>query len=382
MSGAGPATSVPFDARPLIEPARAADIRAFTTRLRAEGRLGSPFSGTQGVQLVLLIVVGGVFALVFLSIFGTIAGAMVTSGSVGWLFVLPVLLVFAAIGAIVWLVVRSFSGGRERWYRLARFAEANAMSYVPALASPGLPGMIFSQGHSRSARDLVRGEQPRFVEFANYRYVTGSGKNQSTHKWGYVAIKLDVPLPHILLDAVGNNGLFGSNLPTSFDRDQRLSLEGDFDKYFSLFCPRGYERDALYLFTPDIMARFIDNAAELDVEIVDDWLFLYAKRDLSTLDPATWAWLFATVGALLEKFAQWSRWRDDRLAADASAHAAGAVGAGFVAGGVADPFAAAPDLRPPPGVAPEGRRLKRRVSVLGIIAVVVFVAVWVVTIFF
>ena len=136
------------------------------------------------------------------------------------------------------------------------------------------------------------------------------------------------------------------------------------------------------MFTPDIMARFIDNAAELDVEIVDDWLFLYAKRDLSTLDPATWAWLFATVGALLEKFAQWSRWRDERLAADASVRATGAVAVGGVAGGIADPFTAAPDLRPPPGVAPEGRRLKRRVSVLSIIAVVVFVAIWVVTIFF
>ena len=383
MSRPGTAASVPFDARPLIEPVRTADIRAFTNRLRAEGRLASPFSGTRGVQLVLLLVVGGVFALMFLSVFGTIAGAMVTSGSVGWLFVLPVLLVLAAIGGIVWLGIHLYGRGRERWYRLARFADANAMSYVPTLASPALPGMIFSQGHSRSARDLVRGEQPRFVEFANYRYVTGSGKNQSTHKWGYVAIKLDVPLPHILLDAVGNNGLFGSNLPTSFGRDQRLSLEGDFDKYFALFCPRGYERDALYLFTPDIMARFIDNAAELDVEIVDDWLFLYAKRDLSTLDPATWAWLFATVGALLEKFAQWSRWRDDRLAADASARASSlAPGSTGAAGGVADPFASAPDLRPPPGVAPEGRRLKRRVSVLGIIAVVVFVVIWVVTIFF
>lgn len=40
--------------------------------------------------------------------------------------------------------------------------------------------------------------------------------------------------------------------------------------------------DALYLFTPDIMARFIDNAAQLDVEIVDDWLFLYLQRPVST----------------------------------------------------------------------------------------------------
>ena len=378
MSGGGPAASVPFDARPLTEAVRPADVRAFTQRMRAEGRLESPWAGAQAVQLVVFIVAGAIFALVFLSVFGTILTMLAASGSLG-LSLLVVLVLLAIAGGGVWLGIRAFAGSRERWYRFVRFAEANAMTYVPSLTNPALPGMIFNLGRSRTARNLVRGDRPRFVEFANYRYVTGSGKNQTTHRWGYVAIKLDVPLPHILLDAVGNNGLFGSNLPASFDRDQRLSLEGDFDKHFSLFCPRGYERDALYLFTPDIMARFIDNAAELDVEIIDDWLFLYAKRDLSTLDPATWAWLFATVGALLEKFAQWARWRDDRLVTDASARAAAAPTGS--AGAVAGPFAAAPDLRPPPGVAPEGRRLKRGVSVFGVIAVVVFVVIWAVSFF-
>ena len=61
------------------------------------------------------------------------------------------------------------------------------------------------------------------------------------------------------------------------------------------------------------MARFIDNAAELDVEIVDDWMFLYTQRRVSTLDPATWAWLFGAVGALITKLDQWERWRDERL---------------------------------------------------------------------
>src|SRR5690606_8719337 len=175
-----------------------------------------------------------------------------------------------------------------------------------------LPGMIFSIGNSRKASELIRGHSPRFVEFGNYQYTVKHGKNSTTYKWGYVAVKLDVPLPNIVLDALGNNG-FGTNLPASFRKDQRLSLEGDFDKYFTLYCPEGYESDALYLFTPDIMARFIDNAAQLDVEIVDDWLFLYTKREASTLDAATWAWLFNVVGALITKFDQWARWRDDRL---------------------------------------------------------------------
>src|SRR5690625_697679 len=114
------------------------------------------------------------------------------------------------------------------------------MSYVPRQPDTNLPGMIFGRGNSRASSDLVRGTYPRFVEFSNYRYDTGSGKSRTTHRWGYVAIRLDVPLPHIVLDALGNNGLFGSNLPNRFDADQRLSLEGNFDDYFALFCPEGY----------------------------------------------------------------------------------------------------------------------------------------------
>ena len=78
--------------------------------------------------------------------------------------------------------------------------------------------MIFGIGSSRQATDLVRGDRPRFVEFGNYAYTTGSGKNRTTHHWGYVAVKLDVPLPHIVLDATSNNALFGSNLPATFDK--------------------------------------------------------------------------------------------------------------------------------------------------------------------
>ena len=232
----------------------------------------------------------------------------------------------------------------------------------------------------------MRGDRPRFVEFGNYRYTTGSGKNRTTHQWGYVAVKLDVPLPNIVLDATGNNSLFGSNLPG----DLRHATSGSRSRATSTStsrctAPRGTRRDALYLFTPDIMARFIDNAAALDVEIVDDWLFLYGKRDFSTLDPATWAWLFSVVGALLDKFAQWARWRDERwlrrqgcralAALRLIAAASGRAGASVPAPAL--PFAApAAALRPPPGRRPPGRRLTRRIPWGGIIVIVVFIALW------
>ena len=287
---------------------------------------------------------------------------------------LGLMLLAGVVIGIVMLVRRSTR------FRLARFAGANAMSYIERIDDPPLPGMIFSSGSSRMSTDVLRGAEPRFVEFGNYQYTTSNGKQSTTHRWGYVAVKLDVPLPNIVLDALGNNTL-GSTLAAAFRGDQRLSLEGDFDRYFSLYCPTGYEVDALYLFTPDVMARFIDHAAQLDVEIVDDWLFLYARRNLSTLDPATWAWLFGAVGALLTKLDQWARWRDDRLRLAAS-HP-GLAQASAPAPGAAPPAApalpfAAPTgmLTPPPiGVAPPGQRLRRRSPwlIVGIILGVTFV---------
>ena len=404
-----PAASVPFDARPLVDPVDRSAVREHTRRLRASGAVPSPFgSAATVVSVVVAVVFFVVFGSVFFTVIGSIIGSLASIGTgdatapflfVAFGSVLPIIVIGGALAALAIFLMRNTAGRNERWYRLDRFAAANGMSYLPALSAPALPGMIFDVGGSRSASDLVRGQQPRFVEFGNYQYSTGSGKNRSTHRWGYVAIKLDVPLPHIVLDATSNNGLFGSNLPAAFDKDQKLRLEGDFDRHFSLYCPEGYEQDALYLFTPDIMARFIDHAAALDVEIVDDWLFLYGKREFSGLDPATWAWLFSVVAALLDKFAQWARWRDEKLRANAATAAIGTTavtdtiladtggaepGAPAVTASAASapsaalPFAAPPQsLRPPPGVALTGRRLKRGVPWGAIVVFGLFVLVWI-----
>ena len=349
----------PFDPGPLTEPVDRAQVRAFTADLRRRGALR-----TRWVSGLVLTVIGAAIVLfafpALIALVSTITSGRNTINPVSIFFVLFLVVVIALV---VVLIVRAFRGKAERRFRLDRFARANGLEWRGDVDDPRLPGMIFDQGHSREASDVVSGYRPRFIEVANYAYKTGSGKSETTHKWAYVAIRLDTPLPHIVLDAVGNNGLFGgSNLPITFTRGQRLGLEGDFDTHFALYCPEGYERDALYLFTPDVMARFVDNAAALDVEIVDDWLFLYARRDLSTLDPRTWEWLFATVAAIEEKMAQWARWRDERLSS---------------------PVAASPSpvLAPPPvGVAPTGRRLKRSVSWVTVVVGVVVVGYWIVSI--
>src|SRR5690606_19662771 len=128
----------------------------------------------------------------------------------------------------------------------------------------------------------------------------------------------------------------GSNLPVTFDRTQVLSLEGDFDRYFRLYCPREYERDALYVFTPDLMALLIDNAAPFDVEIVDDWMFVYSSKPFPAAQPAVYQRLLNIVETVGSKtLSQTDRYRDERAAVPFEANV----------------------------VAPQGTRLKRSVSV-------------------
>ncbi|WP_225310243.1 hypothetical protein [Microbacterium testaceum] len=350
------------DTTALTQPIDRAKVRGFDKALREKGMLRS-----RALTIIVFSVIGLAALVIIVPTFVSIVAMGITRSSSSGVALLPVVVIAIVIGLMVWALIRGVGGAAARRYRLSLFASANGMTWHPGFSNPRRPGMIFDLGRDQELHDVMRREHPRSLEVANYTYETGSGKSKQTHRWGYVALRLDTPLPHIVLDAVGNNGLFGgSNLPITFGRDQRLSLEGDFDKHFALYCPEGYERDALYLFTPDVMARFIDNAAALDVEIVDDWLFLYAKRDLVTLDPATWRWLFATIDAIDEKLAQWARWRDDRLA-------------GSSAAAVPTP-GTAPLLTPPPaGVAAQGRRLKRGFPVWTFVVFAAVAGWWILT---
>ena len=204
-------------------------------------------------------------------------------------------------------------GTPKRHYRLARFATANGLSYEPGPVS----GKHVKPWTSRGVLTLTRVMRPasqRSIEFANYELRAGATGSGNAQFGGFCAVRLSTRLPHLFLRAQ-SGPLDQFTLAALPDRVQRLPLEGDFDDHFTLYCPEEYERDALYLFTPDVMARLIDRVHGFDVEIIDDWLFLVSSRDVVTLDPHAWQGLYDAVGALSDKIGRWERWRDDRLPA-------------------------------------------------------------------
>lgn len=330
------ATALNADA--LTAPVRPHLVREHANRLKKShpSTAGDTFAWVliSGITLVAVVLLG-------------VALRDITRAPAGVPIAITVVALLVAGGIGLWWRLRSaLRAGRERRYRLQGFAAANSMTYQDQVADPDLAGMIFSLGGDRLATDVLRTTAP-IVEFGHHQYLVKSGKHAVTQHWGYVAITLDSALPHIVLDAVGNNSVLGSSLPVSFTAAQRLSLEGDFDRYFELYCPAGYERDALYLFSPDVMARFVDHGALFDIEIVDNTLFLYTRAAVVTLSPSMWVWLLDTVAALNTKIARWERWRDENTPEPAQPQP--------LVAGEAPPRAAMQR-----GVAPEGRRLRTR----------------------
>lgn len=223
---------------------------------------------------------------------------------------------------VIGMIVKASRTDDMKSIRLSEFAERNKLRFLSNHDDPTLPGMIFSLGYGRKLLNWFRSEDGRFA-VGNYRYETGSGKSHQTHNWGYLAIPLKRNVPNMVLDAKGNNvGIFGlrlSNLPVTFSKDQTLSLEGDFNDHFTLYAPKEYERDALYIFTPDFMAQLIDQTARYDVELVDNTMFIYSSSTFDLLQQSTWERLMKIVETVGEEAAdQTHQYVDERAPSSAS----------------------------------------------------------------
>lgn len=118
----------------------------------------------------------------------------------------------------------------------------------------------------------------------NYFIATYQLLNRNA-KFGDVYIVMSIKLPHqvtpIIIDSKANNVWTNSNLPAGFEHGPALSLEGNFQDYFNLYCVPGEEREVLSIITPERMALMIDYYADWDIEFWKDRIFLYQKNDIS-----------------------------------------------------------------------------------------------------
>jgi hypothetical protein len=181
---------------------------------------------------------------------------------------------------------KSFKRPLDVSIKTSRFAKANNFTYTSKIPSPARSGFIFQNKNAtdRKIFDLVSGKNGIPFELGKYYYEVRSDRRTIKRTYTYMRMTLNINLPHMVLDTTADDtNIFGieiSNLGMAFSKDQAMRLEGNFNDYFTLYAPKGYETDALYVFTPDLMALMIDEVSPFNAEIVDDSLYIYSSKNL------------------------------------------------------------------------------------------------------
>lgn len=178
--------------------------------------------------------------------------------------------------------------------RLRRFAHANGFSYSLSAGGQGMQGVLFEVGSSRATKHVFR--LPADVVVANWEFEPVN--RDSTVTWRFIELPLPRQVPHLVLDSVANDGLFGSNLPQGLRADQRIELEGDFNRIFTVYAPQGYDFDLRYLLPPDTMALLADNLQHFDIELLGDRMRIVEKGGWDHSDPRMWQFVEWVVGVL------------------------------------------------------------------------------------
>lgn len=273
-------------------------------------------------------------------------------GGIDWIRgLLTVAVLFLAIGLWVfaWILL-SMPADTRRGIAIDRFARERGLMYSRYGIEPERRGILLAEGRSAAPRQPSRidsrddpARAPLFrIGFALWRREHAArpslqigiasykgGKNDPKgprNAFRVLEAALPRRLPHIMIDARGNGSL-RAFLPGT----QRLSFEGDFDRFFSVYAPEGYERDALELLTPDVMACLVDYGRRWDIEIVDDRVVVASRRFRRGSDRAEYTALLLFSELLSEEL-------------------------GHQAGTYTDPRAE----RPRTQIARPGRRLRRR----------------------
>ncbi|WP_440709931.1 hypothetical protein [Herbiconiux sp. YIM B11900] len=195
-------------------------------------------------------------------------------------------------------------------WRQTLTALANGFEPQPGSVST-LPALIAQPAGRASVYPRFRARGDDRIEFGNLVFRTGLHGKPVTR--GYLAVTLPSALPHLYLDSLAN-GRSPGDLPTSVDPQQRLKLEGDFDRHFAAYAPEGYGTDALYALTPDVMAALVDEASAFDVEIIDDRVIFSTPAAADYADPATWQRIETVLGGAALRLAKRATgYRDDRV---------------------------------------------------------------------
>jgi hypothetical protein len=190
----------------------------------------------------------------------------------------PLLLFFTAVIIISYF---AYIQRKVRHFFMQQFALTNGYEYRIKGLVEEIKAPYLQMGRNSYIEDIVTGiykDCP--IKFFNFSCTIGSGKSSRLISFTVCEIHYKTNLPRIILDSHQDFWTEGFNTYG----EEVISLEGDFNKYFTLYIPKGYQIEALQIFTPDVMAKLIDKSKMFSLEFIEDHLYIYSGRVIGTKD--------------------------------------------------------------------------------------------------
>lgn len=163
--------------------------------------------------------------------------------------------------------------------RLVNFAKANGLNFQIDVRNLDLQGMVFKRSMENTVTELLI--FPDGTQIGNVKLIPRSTNSRYRftveQNWCFAQIQLPRPLPHMILDAKSNNLIGDRSVFAQEFPEQEIMLEGEFNKFFTLYVPKDYELDALYIFTPDVMLTLMETGRAYDMEIVNDTILIFRE---------------------------------------------------------------------------------------------------------
>ncbi|MDR1237849.1 MAG: hypothetical protein LBK28_06390 [Propionibacteriaceae bacterium] len=214
-----------------------------------------------------------------------------------------------------------WAGMLRRNVLLAKFCQANGLNFRELAKDYAPGGAPFVRQQNSITRPVVSTEDFTLVIGRHQVLNSGDQVREQLHRpFTFAMSRLPRSVPHLILKNRHSRILRLSQAANVV----KLQLEGNFADTFTLYCPPGYERDALYIFTPEVMAACLDLAGNAEIELVDDNLFLYTRSPAALQEPAELAAFFGLVQRLTARFEKQTDAYSDERVLDPSQVAGGA----------------------------------------------------------
>lgn len=304
--------SVSLDLAPLLREPDTDDI----ARLRAAGPSRTSASRRVGLLLntAAASLSGGAFAFAFIWLVDWTVRQLFLTPSLTLLWALVPLAFCGWAGYRLLLLARRWIGYLylpwRHWAKLSAFAHENGLAFVPRSEGTTHLANLFMRGRDALTSDRIIWPD-NAMEIGVHQYTDFDQVTKRYRDWQYLVVRIDRRLPHMVLHARANRR--AGNLPGGFQRDQTLSLEGQFDRHFTLYAPVTHRSDALYIFTPDLMSVLMTHATAFDVEIIDDRVVFCSPAKVNLASPVAIGGLLALARSVVPKTRSRAvRYRDDR----------------------------------------------------------------------